>query len=177
MSTRSTFGNRRIPSIPDPEDGDDEISSTDINSQDNHGYTALMRAALYGNLLEVKSLLRNGANVGIQDNYGYTALMLAAINGYLEIVRELIRFVIDQEVYGPTSNSQLQSFLDIQNVDGGTALMGAANRDRLDIVRELLKAGASIDLWNRDGKTAYDLARSSQVRELLSKPWMASEQI
>ena len=35
----------------------------DVNHKDQYGTTALLRAALLGNLKEIKNLLRNGANV------------------------------------------------------------------------------------------------------------------
>ena len=55
--------------------------------------------------------------------------------------------------------------------DGGwTALMAASANDNLDCVVWLLQNGADPKIKNEDGDTACNLAKSSQVRQVLGCP-------
>ena len=62
----------------------------DINARNEHGMTALMRAAHNGHELMVRALLENGADPNITRNDRFTALALAAFFGHTETVRILI---------------------------------------------------------------------------------------
>lgn len=68
------------------------LSETAINRRDNHGWTALMRAATFEIRLEntVKLLLNNGANVNARLKDGKTALTLAKEQRNADIVRLLL---------------------------------------------------------------------------------------
>src|SRR5260221_5574372 len=65
-------------------------SGVNINTQIEHGYSALMLAAGNGQEDVVKYLLKNGANVNLQANLKETALHLAAGNGRKSIVELLV---------------------------------------------------------------------------------------
>ncbi len=121
-------------------------SGADINNQDKHGYTALMRAADRGNLTVVKLLLKNNANTSKQNASGYTALMLAIVNGYIDLVESLLetkKVDINQRTYF-----------------GYTALMLAASKGDSEGVELLLAngAGAKIDQRDHYGWTVLMLA-------------------
>jgi len=67
------------------------VKVPDINELDANGYTALMRACMFGNLQEVRTLLGKLANASIKASNGNTALHLACINGQPDIVRLLLK--------------------------------------------------------------------------------------
>jgi hypothetical protein len=62
----------------------------DVNARNQHGATALMRAAHYGHDRMVHMLLAHGADPNITRNDKFTALALAAFFGHTETVRLLI---------------------------------------------------------------------------------------
>jgi ankyrin repeat protein len=57
-----------------------------INARNEHGMTALMRAARNGHAAVVRTLLEHGADPNIARNDKFTALALAAFFGHTETV-------------------------------------------------------------------------------------------
>src|SRR5512138_3821768 len=97
--------------------------------------TELLDAVLAGDLTQVASVLKNGANVNASNEEGTTALMLAAGLGKLDLVELLIKS-------GAT--------VDATDARGWTALMKALfnyemNRGFPDVVQALIDAGANIE--------------------------------
>ncbi len=129
-------------------------SSININEGNNSGYTALFRATEYNHLEVVKELLKHSdIDINKKDKDGWTALMLASFTGLDDIVNELVKYPkID---------------LDIQNEDKETALMCACFNGHIDIVKILLKQGARTDLKDRRKKTAYDIAKKPEIKQLV----------
>ena len=70
----------------------------DVNSRNQHGMTALMRAAYHGNAEMVRVLLEHGADPNFMRNDRFTALALAAFFGHTETVRVLIEHGAKTEV-------------------------------------------------------------------------------
>jgi len=66
------------------------LARADINARNEHGMTALMRAAYHGRVEMVRTLLENGADPNVMRNDKFTALSLAAFFGYGEIVDLLL---------------------------------------------------------------------------------------
>lgn len=64
--------------------------------------------------------------------------------------------------------------LEATDLQGNTPLMLAAFLDKRMMVLELLEMKASAGRRNKDGKRAYDLAVSAEVRNLLMSPTVAS---
>src|ERR1051325_2353631 len=62
----------------------------DVNARNEHGMTALMRAARVGHAGVVRALLEHGADPNLARNDKFTALALAAFFGHTETVRILI---------------------------------------------------------------------------------------
>ena len=96
---------------------------------DEHGDTALMRAALDGDTERVKDLIHQGADINQRDDNGRTALMFAVINMHYETMKVLLEYGAD-----------VQAMSD----EGGTALMGAAIVGDLRMVQALLDKGANV---------------------------------
>lgn len=93
---------------------------SDVNIRNNDGMTALMAAALSGNLQMVSLIVKAKADINATNNDGITALMGAAITGDPDIVKLLI---------------EKRAGVNIKNRDGYTALILAAENDRSDFVR------------------------------------------
>jgi uncharacterized protein len=69
-----------------------------VNARNEHGMTALMRAAHHGHAQMVRALLEHGADPNLTRNDKFTALALAAFFGHTETVRLLIEHGAKTEV-------------------------------------------------------------------------------
>ena len=72
----------------------------DINSKDEHGQTALMRASLSGQTAVVTFLAERGADLNVTAKYNLSALMLAVINRRTATVQTLLAAGADQNIQG-----------------------------------------------------------------------------
>jgi hypothetical protein len=70
----------------------------DVDARNEHGMTALMRAARCGHAAAVRVLLEHGADPNVTRNDRFTALALAAFFGHTETVRILIEHGAKTEV-------------------------------------------------------------------------------
>jgi hypothetical protein len=70
----------------------DLLPRADINARNEHGMTALMRAAYHGHVQIVRVLLERGADPNVTRNDNFTALSLAAFFGHTEIVEMLMGY-------------------------------------------------------------------------------------
>jgi ankyrin repeat protein len=153
-----------------------------INSQDSQGRTALMEGIRSGNKDVAHQLTNNGnVLVDLRDNDGKTALRLAAEKGS---VKDLINRGADPNVPDKDGTTPLMAAaegghgasvelmvqgkqrpakLDQQDANGSTALMRAAANGDLRSVQALKDAGATLDLKDKNGRTAHDLAKSASV--------------
>jgi len=128
-----------------------------VNARDTKGATALMYAALYGDVDFVNLLLEKGADPNLSNDLGINALMWAA--GDLAKVRALI-------AHGVNINARSNY--------GYTALsVAAASPGNLPTVLLLLDKGADPTAVDKDGVGALWLAcargDSAIVRELLRR--------
>eukprot|EP00435_Cladocopium_sp_Y103_P041180 s1967_g11.t1 len=126
-----------------------------VNAKE-HDDNALHWAVYSGNLKIVKLLLDGGAYLEVRDFKANTPLHLAVEKGHLEIVKELVKR--GAEVNKP-------------NIDGMTPLHVAAQSDQVDVVMFLLENGADVKAKTSlfFGKTAYDVASSQEIKELLKR--------
>ena len=74
------------------------VRGVDVNARNEHGMTALMRAAYHGHERMVRVLLRRGADPNLFRNDKFTALALAAFFGHTGTVRILLEHGAKREV-------------------------------------------------------------------------------
>lgn len=127
----------------------------DIDAQDSKGWTALMRAARYGDLQTVSQLLRAGAKPDLKNNNRHTALILAGgaeasendrimevdgalvrvrRNRFLQIVQTLLDHGADPTLDDPEGGCAINHALFEGNSDIAVLLWAAQNgsKDRLE---------------------------------------------
>jgi hypothetical protein len=157
----------------------------DINATSQR--TALHVAAENGNLEIVELLIERGADVNVQDIHGRTPLVVAIAEHQPEIARRLAEENTDVGVRTSDGSTLLMAAVRTEDVElvrwaidrgidlnaarpnktHATALMMAAGKGDPEIVQLLLANGADPTVTNHEGKTALDLAKGREVRELL----------
>lgn len=68
---------------------------------------ALVEAARYGDIDEVRELLAQGLHFNSQDTQGRTALHMAAANGHMDVVQYLISHGADVNIENDEKNTPL----------------------------------------------------------------------
>jgi ankyrin repeat protein len=123
---------------------------SDVNAQNEDGWTALLSATERGLESVVRTLLNRGADVNAACDCpgfrggGWSPLTIAALRGHTGIVRALLDKGADVNA---KSGDQ-----------GRTPLIVAVLGGYTDIVRALLERGADINEKDNSGKTALELA-------------------
>ncbi|NOZ52406.1 MAG: ankyrin repeat domain-containing protein [Gammaproteobacteria bacterium] len=118
------------------------------------GYTPIMIATYHGQSIMVDYLLDHGANACAKDNRGNTALMAAIFRTELSIAKKLMSQSCDPNH---------------QNNAGQTPLMYAALFNRTTLIDALKKKGAQIELRDKLGNSAADLATSQGNLALINR--------
>ena len=150
------------------------------------GETALLFAAMRGDVKAVSSLLDNGADVNVRHEDGWSGLMLAAVNGHSPVVQALLdkgaNVETKENLMGQTAliwavkgahtavvKALLKAGANVNDRDkfGGTALTRAANSGNAAIVKTLLEAGADINAREYDGDTALIEATAESHLEII----------
>ena len=141
-----------------------------------------------GNLEEINRLLSAGVNPNVCNEANQTGLMFAAVAGRAEAVDRLLQeenIIVDARdnnnntaliLSGRLGNTDvIQSLLskgadvNAQNVAGTTALMWAAPMGHSDATTMLLEAeGINVNLQNKNGQTALDLAQNDSIKNIIS---------
>lgn len=125
-------------------------AGADVNAKDDIHDSAYLYAGASGHVDILEMTLRHGADLKSTNRYGGTALIPAAERGHVDTVRTLIAAGVD---------------VDHVNKLGWTALLeavilGNGGDRRTQIVQMLVKAGARVNLADRDGVTALRHARN-----------------
>ena len=119
----------------------------DVNMVDSDGRTLLMEAVIKGDHRLIELLIENGADLNIRDLKDWTALHFAAQEYDIVSSRKLIE-----------SGSEINATDDYGNSVISRAVL--SSRGRGEVIRALIENGANINLKNRSGISALDLARS-----------------
>lgn len=122
-----------------------------LDQADARGSTALMYAALHGEVAMVLQLLERGAELNQE---GWTALHFAAANGH----RAVMRLLLDQHAY-----------IDAESPNRTTPLMMAARQGHTEAVRMLIEEGADPTIQNQSGFTATEYARRADQKALVAE--------
>lgn len=130
----------------------------DLVLVDENGWTALHYAASQGHQSAVLLLLHAGIAINAKSNDLFTALHLACLNGHEGCVKAILYYA-----------EQIHTKVDMNGINrtGDTALHLAAKWGFHAIVETLLEYGVKLDVPNRWGQTASDLAHNSQIRMLM----------
>lgn len=120
--------------------------------KNENGSTPLHLAVYNGNANIIKLLLKYNADIFAKDINGNIPLHLASRNSSIEVVQILLK--------------EKRNGILIKNSFGSTPLHLAVRAGNIDIVRELLIRGSNINSRNKNGKTAFDLAKSMGNREI-----------
>lgn len=122
-----------------------------IPAIDRYGKTALITAAMRGQIEVVRVLLQAGVDVDEGDYHGRTALAYAA-GSETEIVRILLQAGAD---------------VNAKPLYGDTALMKAAGYGSLEIVKMLIEAGADVNARDQGGLTALIIAQRAEHTKIV----------
>lgn len=98
--------------------------------------SALMRAAVTGELQTVRALLRRGVAVNQKNALGMTPLMLAAGGGHIEVIKALLAAGADPNAAGGTAHGPIFSVL--------TMGMTSSNKHRMEVMDTLIAAGGNV---------------------------------
>lgn len=174
-----------------------KVNESNLDIQDNKGYTALMYAVETKRKDILEALLSETANVNKQNNDGKTALMMAVEQENLDCIKSLIKKVKrfmqlfrDQSIKNDKVaryQQELSTVADpnIQDKKGKTALMMAVEKGNLKIVKEIMgfsttqktigavfnatrSIDAKVDIQDNNGWTAL-MSAVNQGREDIVK--------
>lgn len=145
----------------------------------------LLRAAMEGRAMSVKTLLEKGADIEARLPDGWTPLMLATWNGHTDVVRSLIARGARTEaktdlnwtpamIAAWTGHTDIMRILITHNADveakdtnGKNVLMWACQKGVAEIVRLLLQKGVNVNAKNTDGWSAAAYAMREGHEEIL----------
>ncbi|MBH1957053.1 MAG: ankyrin repeat domain-containing protein [Burkholderiales bacterium] len=118
-----------------------EWQKTDVNKLNAQGESALMLAALKGQLELAEKLIKKGADI---NKTGWTPLHYAASAGQTRLISLLL---------------ENNAYIDAESPNGTTPLMMAAMYGSAASVSLLLQEGADAKLKNQQGLTALEFAQ------------------
>lgn len=118
------------------------------------GDDRLHKAAYYGQIEKVKSILKEGINPDDRDSSGGTALHASMFQDNTQIIILLLNAGLDVNAQG-TYNKY-------------TPLHDAVWANNLKAAKILIKHGAKTNIKGRDGFTAYEKAVDENKKELAS---------
>ena len=145
-----------------------------LKSRADATFTALTYAARSGDVEEMQSLIRRGANINHLDYDGRGALAMAAVEGNFKVVEMLLLERVDknsrnrwgqtplQEAMaarqGPVVELLLQWQATINTETSSGALCSAASTDDMEQLKRLVDNKANVNLGDYDKRTPLHLA-------------------
>ncbi len=125
-----------------------------INEEDAYGFAPLWYAARNGDLATTELLIEKGADL---QKWGAASLCQACINGHAEVAAYLVDHGVDVNAL-------------VYQYPQWTVLMATTNAGQLDVVKMLVRKGASLDIRDKDGRSALMIAQGRmqlQIAEFL----------
>lgn len=128
----------------------DRLSLTDLNIQDNYGWTPLHCAANQSSIDCVKELIKMGADLNIKDHTGRTVLH------YMCREKDFIKVLME-------ANADIN----IQDKDGWTPLHIVCYHFKYDVIKEFLLYHPNMTLKDNSGLTPLELAEKFGFNEVV----------
>jgi ankyrin repeat protein len=162
-----------------------------VDAQDSHSRTPLIVAAHFGHQAAAQALLKGGANPNALDAQRYDIVTIAAVNDDVEMLKLALASGANAgAITSPYDGTALiaaahlghaevvrvliaaKAPLDHVNNLGWTALiesivLGNGGRNHTDTLAALVKAGANLNLADRQGVTPLGLARQRGYAEMV----------
>jgi ankyrin repeat protein len=113
-------------------------SGADVDAVDRRGRTAILHAAMAGNLPAVRQLIQAGADIDAQDRTSLNPFLWACMNGNAELVRVMLAAGCDL--------ARLTRF-------GGVGIHPAAEKGHLEVVEILATTAINVNHTNICGWT------------------------
>ena len=152
-------------------------AGSDVNAAPPSGWTALMQAAMSGDVPTILALCAAGASLEPRDReMGIGPLALASFNGHLAAAEALLAAGADMKALDkwgltPITHAVVAGHaavvrllagwgaeLDYTCNDGTTPLMLAAVKGHLAVVQALCESGAALEATSHSGATALEMA-------------------
>jgi ankyrin repeat protein len=161
------------------------------NVQDSHGRTPLHIAAHFGHQAAAQALIKGGANPNALDAQRYDIVTIAAVNNDLPMLKLALAGGCDPKtITSPYQGTALIAAAHLGHVEvvrmlivagapldhvnnlGWTALiesivLGNGGRNHTDTLDALVKAGASVNIADRQGVTPLGHAKSRGYGEMV----------
>ena len=132
----------------------------DINYRDENGLSALHYSCDEGHLKIVKLLLDAKCDPNIKNNEKETPLHLASKRGYFDICKILIENGAILNQYNSENNSPIHY---------------ACMNNHVELIKYFLTKDLEVDSKNTYGKTAIDLTKNKEIKELINNYIKAKE--
>ena len=129
-----------------------------VNGYNGSGWTPLQNAAFYGHTKVAKELIRAKANVHLKVKGPGRNMLCIAAYYFFQIMMKICILCSRLILNAGVGIDEQDCFF-----EGRTALMLAAQRGHSAVVSELVKAGADINVKDKNGMTAVLLARNYDV--------------
>ncbi len=123
----------------------------DVSWVDLTGQTPFLRAALSGDTIVMRLLLKYGADPNLATPAGTTPLMAAS--GVNWVVQQTYTESPQAVLDAVKMCLELGNDINASNSMGLTALLGAANRGSNEVIEYLVSKGARLDVKDREGRT------------------------
>lgn len=130
----------------------------DVRRRDENGWTALHYAGARGHQNTLLLLLHAGSDINAAAGDRSTVLHLSSLNGNENCVKALLYY---------SDHARVRCDRNAQTRAGDTAVHVAAKWGFVEIVETLLEYGVRLDVRNRAGHLAVDLAHNTHVERLL----------
>ncbi|TAL37286.1 MAG: hypothetical protein EPN97_05515 [Alphaproteobacteria bacterium] len=145
-----------------------------LDAQDKDGATALIIASKKGDIQLVKALIEANADINIEDSHGKKALdyaMRSADPQLVELFEKPLKQILNRIPSSDLAQALRASHQNLDDIDpasGNTILTWAASqRGQESLALAFIEAGANLQVRNRDGKTAIDIARETNNSPML----------